>query len=227
MPYTVKTTARTETGKGRIRKLRRTGIIPAVVYGHGDPSIMLSLDEHAFGLLLRDICGHSPIVQLELNGETTRCVIKTLQRNPINGHLLHVDFQKVHPDEKITIHVPVLLHGAARGVKEGGLLDHILREVAVRATIDNIPSHFDIDISDLGFAHSIHISDLKAENVEFMHSDDSAVVTVLAPRKLVEEEKPEAEAAATAEGEIPTEEATKEAEAAPAAEDEKKKKKKK
>jgi large subunit ribosomal protein L25 len=209
MAYLVKATTRTETGKGIIKKLRRAGKTPAVLYGHGDPSLMLSLETHDFNLLLEDIRGHSPIVDVELDGEATRCVIKTLQRNPITGGLLHVDFQKVHAHEKITMNVPVLLHGTAAGVKAGGLLDHILREVPVRATIDRIPEHFDIDVTELQLGHSVHISDLPAEDIEFTLPPDSAVVTILHPRKMAaaaeaataEGEAAEGEGAAPAEGE--------------------------
>ncbi|MFO7676120.1 MAG: 50S ribosomal protein L25 [bacterium] len=220
MAYIAKATSRTETGKGRIRKLRRGGIVPAVVYGHGDPSAMLSLNEHDFGRLLDKLRGHSPIVELDIDGKSTRCVIKTLQRNPVNGRLLHVDFQKVHADEKITINVPVLLHGTAIGVKEGGMLDHLLREVPVRATISRIPEHFDVDVTELKMGESVHLSRLAAEEIEFTLPPESAVVTVLAPRKLIAE-TPKVEAA---EGEAPAEgEAAKE----PAAEEKTEEKKKK
>ena len=209
MAYLVKATTRTETGKGTIKKMRRAGSTPAVLYGHGDPSLMLSLNTHEFNLLLDDIRGHSPIVDVELDGDTTRCVIKTLQRNPITGGLLHVDFQKVHAHEKITMNVPVLLHGTAAGVKAGGLLDHLLREVPVRATIDKIPEHFDVDVADLELGDSVHIGDLPADDIEFTLPPESAVVTILHPRKMAAEpgaapaegETAEGEEAAPAEGE--------------------------
>ncbi len=198
MAYLIKAQARTETGKADIRRLRRAGAVPAVVYGHGDPSVMLTLDAKRFGHMLDEIRGHSPIVDLEIGGKSTKCIIKTLQRNPIDSSLLHVDFLKVHPKEKVTIHVPVILHGTAVGVKESGMLDHILREVPVRATIDKIPEHFDIDITDLGLGQSVHVSDLKADDIEFTLPPDSPVVTVLVPRKLAAAQAERAEAAAAA-----------------------------
>lgn len=206
MAYLVKATTRSETGKSKIRKLRRAGSFPAVMYGHGDPSLLLSIDSHEFKQLLKAIRGHSPIVELELDDGRTRCVIKTIQRNPVTDELLHVDFQKVHADEKITMHVPVLLQGTAAGVKAGGLLDHILREVPVRATIDRVPEHFVIDISALQMGQSVHIADLPAEGIEFTLPRESPVVSILAPRKI--EEPTPGEAAE----EAPTEEAAKEPE---------------
>ncbi len=204
MAYNIKTKTRTETGKGKIRKLRRNGTVPAVMYGHGDPSVLLSLDDREFTRLLQQIRGHSPIVDLEIDGKSAKCIIKTLQRNPIDGSLLHVDFQKVHPTEKVTVNVPVILHGDAQGIKEGGMLDHILREVTVRATIDKIPEHFDIDVAPLALGQSVHISDLKTEGIEFTLPLDSAIVTVLVPRKLA---AAQAEAAAPAAEEVPAVEA--------------------
>ena len=187
MPYTVKAAVRSGTGKGRVRKLRRAGSVPAVLYGHGDPSLLLTLPGYDFGRLLEEIKGHSPVVDVEIDGQAaTKCVIKTLQRNPIDGSLLHVDFQKVHPNEKITMNVPVILHGSAEGVKQGGMLDHVLRAVPVRTTIDKIPEHFDVDVTTLKVGQSFHIANLNRPDLEFTLPLDSPIAAVLEPRKLVE-----------------------------------------
>ena len=199
MVYIVKATQRTDTGKGKVGRLRRSGTLPAVMYGHGEPSLMLAMSTHDFDRLLEEIRGHSPIVDVEIDGRPAqKCVIKTLQRNPMTGGLLHVDFQKVHAGEKITMNVPVIVLGSAEGVKQGGMLDHILRQVPVRATIDMIPEHFEVNVTELKIGHSIHISDLGRTDLEFALPLDSPIVTVLSPRKLTE--KPTAaEAAAAAE----------------------------
>jgi large subunit ribosomal protein L25 len=199
MAYVVKALPRTESGKGRVRKLRRGGSLPAVLYGHGDPSLMLTLSAHDFSRLLDEIRGHSPIVDVEIESQPSqKCVIKTLQRNPIDGSLMHVDFQKVHPHEKMTMGVPVILHGSAEGVKQGGVLDFVMRQVLVRATIDKIPEHFDVDITNLKVGHSFHLNELNRPDLEFVMPLDSAVATVLIPRKIVETPTA-AEAAAAAE----------------------------
>jgi large subunit ribosomal protein L25 len=200
MVYTVKATSRADTGKVKSRRMRRGGTVPAVMYGHGEPSMLLALSAHEFGRLLDEIKGHSPIVDVEVDaGPATKCIIKTLQRNPIDSSLLHVDFQKVHAGEKITMNVPVIVHGVADGVKQGGgMLDHVLRAVPVRTTIDNIPEHFDIDITALKVGQSIHIADLARPDLEYTLPLDSPIVTVLLPKKLVEEPTA-AEAAAAAE----------------------------
>jgi len=199
MAYTVKATQRTDTGKGKVGRLRRSGTLPAVMYGHGESSLMLATSTHEFNRLLDAIRGHSPIVDVEVDGRPAqKCVIKTLQRNPMTGDLLHVDFQKVHPGEKITMNVPVIVSGSAEGVKQGGMLDHVLRQVPVRATIDTIPERFEIDVTNLKIGHSIHIKDLGRTDLEFTLPLDSPIVAVLTPRKLTEEPTA-AEAAAAAE----------------------------
>jgi len=183
MAYTVKADQRTDTGKGKVGRLRRNGSLPAVMYGHGEPSLMLALSNHEFTRLLDRIKGHSPIVEVELDGRPAqKCVIKTLQRNPVTGNLLHVDFQKVHAGEKITMNVPVIVIGSAEGVKQGGMLDHILRTVPVRATIDAIPEHFEVDVTALKIDHSIQIKDLGRTDLEYTLPLDSPIVTVLSPR---------------------------------------------
>jgi large subunit ribosomal protein L25 len=197
------------------------------MYGHGDPSVMLELSAYEFGRLLDEIKGHSPIVDVVVEGQAEqKCVIKTLQRNPITSGLLHVDFQKVHAREKITMPVPVIVHGVAEGVKTGGgMMDHVLRQVPVRATIDNIPEHFDIEISHLKVGHSFHISDLKRPDLEFGLPLESPIVTVLTPKKLTEVPTAEQLAAAAeagpAEPEVITEKKPTEGEETAAAEGEK------
>ncbi|MEO0078573.1 MAG: 50S ribosomal protein L25 [candidate division WOR-3 bacterium] len=187
MAFTVKAAVRTETGKNKVRRMRRTGNLPAVMYGHGDPSLMLTLSAHAFDLLLREIKGHSPIVDVEVDGQPPiKCVIKTMQRNPITGALLHVDFQKVHPHEKITMNVPVIVKGSAEGVRQGGMLDHVMRAVPVRATIDRIPEHFEVDVTHLKIGQSIHVKDLGRPELEYGVPLDAPIVTILSPRKLTE-----------------------------------------
>jgi len=199
MAYTVKATQRTDTGKGKVGRLRRSGTLPAVMYGHGEPSMMLAMSTHDFSRLLDQIKGHSPIVDVEVEDRPAqKCVIKTLQRNPMTGALLHVDFQQVHPGEKVTMNVPVIVHGAAEGVKQGGMLDHVLRQVPVHAAIDAIPERFEIDVTNLKIGHSVHIKDLGRPDLEYALPLDSPIVAVLIPRKLTEEPTA-AEAAAAAE----------------------------
>lgn len=213
MAYQVKAQTRTATGKGPMRRMRRAGNVPAVLYGHGDPSVMLELSAHNFGRLLEEIRGHSPIVDVEVDGRPPeKCVIKTLQRNPIDGSLLHIDFQKVHADERITMNVPVILLGSADGVKQGGMMEFVMRSVAIRATIDMIPERFEIDVTPLNIGSSVHIADLGRSDLEFVMPADSPIVSVLSPRKVVETAAAPEAAAGPAEPEVLKEKKTAEEE---------------
>jgi large subunit ribosomal protein L25 len=228
MAYTIKAEKRVEAGKSHVRKLRRSGRLPAVMYGHGDPSTLLSLSTMEFTRLLHQIRGHSPIVEMEIDGQPAgKCVIKTVQRNPVNDQFLHVDFQKVHPHEKLTMNVPVVIKGTPTGVKQGGMLELLLREIPVRATVDRIPEFFEIDVTQLKTGQSIHLSDIKTEGLEFVLPLDSPIVTVLTPRKLAAAAEAAAAPAPTeaAEPEVITEK--KAEETAEPAEGEKKKAEKK
>lgn len=204
MPYVIKATTRPETGKNRARRLRRAGTLPAVMYGHGDPSLLLALSAHDFARMIEEIKGHSPIVDLEIDGQPAiKCVIKTIQRNPVDRSFLHVDFQKVHARERITMRVPVVIQGTPEGVKTGGMLEQLLHDIEVRATIEKIPERFVVDVSGLQLGQSFHVADLKVEDIEILAAPESAIATVLTPRKL--QAAVEAAAAPAAEGEAPAE----------------------
>ena len=216
MPYTIKAEKRDSKGKTANRGLRRNGMVPAVLYGRGEETLNLTINEKEFSHLLEKIKGHSPIIDMELAGEAIKCVIKLIQRNPVSLGLLHVDFQKIHAQEKISVNVPVILIGAdaAAGVKAGGILDYHLRELPIRAQVDKIPEHVEINITELKLGHSIHISDLKIEGVEFTLPADTTIVSILAPRKVeevvapvvAEEELKEPEVITEKKEEVPAEE---------------------
>lgn len=204
MPYVIKATQRPETGKNRARRLRRAGNLPAVMYGHGDPSRLLALSAHDFARLVEEIKGHSPIVDLEIDGQPAiKCVIKTIQRNPTDRSFLHVDFQKVHARERITMRVPVVIEGTPEGVKSGGMLEQLMHEIEVRATIEKIPERFTVNVAALKLGQSLHVADLKVEDIEILVPPESAIATVLTPRKL--QAAVEKATAPAVEGETPAE----------------------
>lgn len=187
MEYKLKVEERSASGKSGSKKMRRQGIVPGVIYGHGDKAVILSINERDFSKLLEKIKGRSPIIDLVVGDKpAVKAVIKTMQREPITKKILSIDFQLIHTKEKITMNVPVILKGSAIGVKDGGILDHPLRSIPVRGEVDKVPEHIVVDITDLKLGHSIHISDLKLEGVEFMLSADAPIVSVLVPKKVVE-----------------------------------------
>ncbi|MEO0076545.1 MAG: 50S ribosomal protein L25 [candidate division WOR-3 bacterium] len=185
MVYKLNVEQRDKAGKSISKKLRKNGMIPAVVYGHGDEAIKLAVNEKEFNKLLEKIKGHSPIIDLQINDRPAiKAIIKTIQREPISKKFLSIDFQLIHAKEKITVDVPVVLKGTAIGIKQGGILDFPLRSIPIRCTVDNIPEHIEVDITNLKMGHSIHVADIKIEGIEFMLSSDVPIVSILTPKKV-------------------------------------------
>jgi large subunit ribosomal protein L25 len=176
---------REETGKGVAKRLRREGKIPAIVYGAGEETVPLSIDLRQFIAMLQRIGGETALIDLAVVGQGRKewkTVLREVQRDPRSGGLLHIDFQRISMTKEITVGVALRIVGEAFGVKtQGGLLDHHLREVEVRCLPSDIPSHFDVDVSELKIGDTIHVSDLQIEGVEFVTDPMTAVASVLVP----------------------------------------------
>lgn len=222
-------TQRTGQGKSSTKKLRRQGYIPAVVYGHNFSNKNLSLRSNEINKLFRP--GHEDAEEYRLykllidtDDETnaTMVMLKEIQRHPVTEEILHIDFFAVRMDEKIVAPVHVKIVGKAAGVKTGGVLRHILREITVKSLPSDIPPHIDVDVTNLEIGDSIHIRDLSLpETIQVLNDPDAPIVSVLAPTIQKEEgEKPEAAAGAAEAGSA--EEASKEAATAKPAKDSKK-----
>jgi large subunit ribosomal protein L25 len=193
MPYHVEK-------KGDVRRLRKQGKIPAALYGHGEKTQHIYVDKKDFRHVLNVLKEETVTVNLKVGSKTYFCVIKAIQHNPVNDELFHIDFQHIHKEEKIRTTVPIHPVGAAPGVEKGGILDTHLHEVVVKCYPDKMPSHIDIDVSQLDLGQTIHLRDLKIPDVEFELSPETSVVSVLIPRK-AEEVKPELEEAVAVEAE--------------------------
>jgi large subunit ribosomal protein L25 len=197
-------------GKGVARRLRAAGRVPGVVYGPDLKSVAISVDpvpllrlietSHAGVNTLIDLSGAS-----EVAGRTV--LVKELQREPVHGGLLHVDFYEVDLTERIRVSVPIRLTGTAVGVTMGGLLDHSLRALELDCLPNAIPDEISFDVSALEQGDSIHVGDLTLpEGVELHSQTDLPVVSIVAPK--AEEEVAEVEEVAVeegAEGEAPAE----------------------
>jgi large subunit ribosomal protein L25 len=151
---------RTERGKSAARKLRAAGRVPAVVYGHGETTQALSLDAHELELLFAHIAVESTLITLKLDGGEMRALVREVQKHPVKGRPLHVDFYQIHAGEKVTVHVPVRIHGTPAGVRNGGVLNQTLDTLDVTSLPENIPAVIDIDVSKLEIGDSIHVRDL-------------------------------------------------------------------
>lgn len=205
MKFSLKVTVRSRTGKAAARQLRRAGTIPGVIYGRGEESIPVQTDAKGLKQLLSGLGARAPLVEVQLEDQPKfRAIVKAIQRNPITDELFHIDLQRIHPKEAITIGVPIQLTGQSPGVKTGGILDQHLHEIPVRGLPAHIPGRIEVDISNLKSGHSIHLSDLKLEKVEPLHPPETPVVSVLVP-KLAAEAKPVPTAPPAEEAPTPTE----------------------
>ena len=182
--------------KNAARRVRVSGLIPAVVYGAGLEPIALTVDPKAVTKILHSESGHNTIFDLAIaGGATTKAMIVDWQNEPIKGKLLHIDMKRIAMNKTMTVSVPITLVGVPVGVKtQGGVLDQILREVEVECLPSDIPSHLDVDVSELELNGAIHISDLPhSGSLKFLGEEDALVAHVT----LVKEEL-EAEAAVAA-----------------------------
>lgn len=199
--------------KGDVKRMRQEGKIPGILYGHKDKNKRIFVLEKEFNKILNVLRKETVTINLKVKDKNYNCLIKAIQHNPINGKLLHIDFQHISKKEKIKITVPIHLIGEAPGVKKGGLLDQHLYEVAIRCLPDEIPSHIDVDISKLDIGKTIHLKDIVMPNIEFETKLDTTIVSVLVPK--VEKPAPVPEAAPTPaeeakEGEVKEEKPSKE-----------------
>src|SRR5262245_42079084 len=203
--------AREERGKNAARRIRREGLIPAVVYGGKGDTMAVAVDPKSLQKVLRSESGRNTILKLDIGGKgATNAILKSWQVDPIREHFLHADFYRIAMDVAIRVTVPVATKGEARGVKvDAGILELVIREIEVECLPGDIPERIAIDVSDLGINQSLRVSDVQVPaKVKVLQAADQVVVHVVSVK---EEEAPAAAAAPAAEGE---------AAAAPAAEPE-------
>ncbi|MBN2365260.1 MAG: 50S ribosomal protein L25 [Calditrichaeota bacterium] len=183
---------REKTGKGAARKYRYDGWIPAEFYSAHDENIHLLLNTKEFENILSH--GHG-LFNLKVDGkkEDFQCVIKDIQLDPVLGYVLHADFQGVKLGEKLTLTVPISLKGTAAGIKAGGILEFVIRELEVECLPKDIPDHLELDISGLQIGDSLRVKDLSYENIRILDDSDETIVLVDHPR-LVQEAEEEEEA---------------------------------
>jgi large subunit ribosomal protein L25 len=169
-------------GKNAARRLRREGLVPGVVYGGKGENIAVAVDPKSLQKVLRSEAGRNAILKLEIAGSgATNAILKSWQVDPIREDFLHADFYRIAMDVAIRVTVPIQVRGEARGVKvDGGVLELILRELAVECLPGDIPEHIDAEVSDLGLNGSLRVSDLPvSDKVKILDSPDQLVVHVV------------------------------------------------
>ncbi|MCD4813562.1 50S ribosomal protein L25 [bacterium] len=194
---------RTTLKKNAMNRLRMEAKVPAVLYGQGQTAVNLQLNDKDIFHAFHSSTPTNVLIKLNiLGGESAQeeiVMVKELQRHPVSSKLLHIDFVKISMDKPLETSIPVVVTGTAKGIKEGGMLELVHRDLLVRCLPALLPENISIDVTDLGIADSITVGDLPVgEGVEILVDTHEPVVHVVAPR--VEETKTEEseEAAATA-----------------------------
>ena len=208
---------RDDAGKNESRRLRRQGMIPAVVYGGGREPESVSVDPRPIDAVLDSERGKNTLIHLKIGDRELKrfVLIREIQRHPVTDRIIHADFVRVEMDKKVEVAVPLATVGLPWGVKnEGGLLDLIHRTVAISVLPADIPEKITVDVSELHVGQHIAAGDLKLpEGMELAGAASETLITVLGKAK--EEEEAVAAAPAEGEGEAEAAEAKPEA-AAPA-----------
>jgi large subunit ribosomal protein L25 len=173
--------------KNHARRVRREGKIPAVVYGAGKDSLPISVDPRVVTRILNSDTGHNTIFDLAMDGEKTKAMIVDWQYEPIKGRLLHIDLKRIALDKVLRVSVPIELTGEATGVKqEGGILEQMLREVEIECLPADIPSHIDVDVSELTFGKVLRVADLPhSDKLKFLTDANQPVAHVTSVKEEV------------------------------------------
>ena len=177
----LKSKVRKEMGKEAVKRLRRTGWVPATLYGHGEETQVIAVEKSTLHLF-----NESSILSMIVDGgESRKTLVKEIQRDSITGEVLHLDFQLIHEHEKITVDVPIVLEGHAVGVKdEGGTLEHFLRTVQVRCLPSEIPEEFRLNVDSLKIGDTIHVKELSIQNPNLTPEEDpeQTILTITPPK---------------------------------------------
>ncbi|MCX8090356.1 MAG: 50S ribosomal protein L25 [Verrucomicrobiae bacterium] len=201
----LKAAPRALTGRGGVKKLRAQGRVPAVIYGRNVPAENLELDARELRNLLLHSASENILVDLEIQNHQRAkrlAIVQEVQHHPLTGDVLHVDFHEVSENEKVTMMVPVETVGEAIGVKTGGgVLEHVLFKIKVRALPKDLPEQILVDVSHLQAGQSIHLGDIQPPpGVEILGDKSISVISIATPR--VEEAPAAAEAVAPGEVEM-------------------------
>jgi large subunit ribosomal protein L25 len=190
-----------EVGSRRVRRLRKEGLVPGVLYGKGHSRAIL-LKERELRSALTGRSGLHAIVDVVIEGQKTphHAVLKEYQRHPIRGTVTHVDFHEVRLDQPIQASVAVQFVGESPGAKQGGVVQQVTRELRVEALPTGIPEHIDADISELEVGGTVRVADLPAiEGVTYLDDPETVLANCSIPRGITELEEAEAAEAAEAE----------------------------
>ncbi len=215
--HTIIAELRDVQGTGASRRLRHAGKVPAILYGSGKDTAMLTLNHNSLYHNIEDESFHSSILTVEIDGKKEKAILRDVQMHAYKQLIMHIDLQRVSAKDKIHMNVPFHFTGGeeAPGVKvEGGIVSHLMTELDIVCLPDDLPEFISIDISALNLGDSIHLSEITlpdgVESSALSHGDDLAIVTVVAVRGSDEDDEEavseEGDEEAAAEGEAESEE---------------------
>lgn len=194
--FTLAAEPRKDAGKGASRRLRRSGRIPGILYGGGQPPVAITLDGRQVLRNAAEEAFFSSILDIDLAGEHMQAIVKDVQVHPARRAVMHLDFQRVRADEKIRMMVPLhfLNEAAAKGVKDGGgIVSHLMTEVEISCLPKDLPEFLQLDLIDVELNGILHLSDIKLpEGVEIPdltagEENDRPVVSIHLVKEVVEE----------------------------------------
>ena len=181
---------RTEVGSKFAKAERKAGNVPCVVYG-GEAPIHFSAPTLAFRGLV--YTAEAKTAKITVGDTTVEAVIQDIQFHPVTDQLMHIDFIQLVDGKAVTMNIPVVLHGQARGVLNGGKLKTILRQLSVRAVPGQFPESIELNIAELRIGKSIRVSDVPSEGFEILNADTAVIVTVKKARGAVDDDDDEEE----------------------------------
>ncbi|MCY4050128.1 MAG: 50S ribosomal protein L25/general stress protein Ctc [Gammaproteobacteria bacterium] len=196
---------RARSGTGLVRRLRREGDVPAVLYGGGKPNVSIAINHDVLFHSLEEESFHSAVIVINTDGQKEQAILKDIQRHPHKTNILHADFQRVDRNKPITINMPIHFEGEddCIGVKiDGGMINHLISSVEVTCLPEDLPERIEVDVSNLQKNESLHLSDISLpEGVELtslMYDEsgdhDLAIVSVSARRvEIIDESEQAAE----------------------------------
>lgn len=218
--FTVGADSRNEQGKGASRRLRRTGKVPAILYGGNSAPANITLDQRYLLTLIDNEKFYSSIIQVSVDGQTQPAIVKDVQMHPAKRSVVHVDLQRVLEDQPIRLNLPLhfINEATSQGVKvQGGVVSHLRSDIEITCLPKDLPDALEVDLAALGLNETLFLSDLKLPPgvtiPELAHGRDAPVVSIHSPR-VEEEAAPSADAAA---GAAPAADAKKDGAAAKAA----------
>ncbi len=200
---TLEAQKRETIGSGAVRRLRKDGVVPAIVYGGKQRTYPIQVNARRIGDILKNSASEQILVTLQIEGADEKekmALIQDIQHDHISGQILHIDFNAVQEDTELHVHIPIELEGEPEGVKHGGVLEQLLRDLPIACLPKNLPELFHVNVEALDIGDGIHIDDLQLpEGVRVLHMAGDVLVASVAESRVAElEEEEEAAAAAAA-----------------------------